>query len=116
MFIPGVASAQKTSKLPICGNRRPVTLARQALSESLAKRQSSGPADEAKRHFVVLAALTKLRPLACHPRQVVKEPTVGSAKLTALGKILGELKEKGHRALVFSQFTSLFDLIDEGKQ
>jgi len=92
--------------------RRYYEAARIEALESLAKRQGDGPADEAKRRFVVLAALTKLRLLACHPRLVVKETTVGSAKLTALGEIMGELKEEGHRALVFSQFTSFLDLVE----
>ncbi|HEX7596901.1 MAG TPA: C-terminal helicase domain-containing protein, partial [Polyangia bacterium] len=33
-------------------------------------------------------------------------------KLTALGEILAELKDEGHRALVFSQFTSFLDLVE----
>jgi SNF2 family DNA or RNA helicase len=92
--------------------RRYYEAARIEALESLAKRQGDGAADQAKRRFVVLAALTRLRLLACHPRLVVKESSAGSAKLTALGEILGELKEEGHRALVFSQFTSFLDLVE----
>jgi SNF2 family DNA or RNA helicase len=41
---------------------------------------------------------------------VVGDSTAGSAKLAALVDLLVELRDEGHRALVFSQFTSFLDL------
>jgi SNF2 family DNA or RNA helicase len=62
--------------------------------------------------FAVLAALTRLRQLACHPALVDAEWTGSSSKIeTAIG-LLDELRAEGHRALVFSQFTSLLDLLE----
>lgn len=55
--------------------------------------------------FKLLALLTRLRQYACHPGIVNKDWTGSSAKLDQLCETLQELKEEGHRALVFSQFT-----------
>jgi superfamily II DNA or RNA helicase len=60
----------------------------------------------------VLEALLRLRQAACHPglidRKRAKEP---SAKLEVLLARLLELREEGHKALVFSQFTSFLALV-----
>ena len=60
----------------------------------------------------VLEALLRLRQAACHPglidRARVDEP---SAKLDALLPQLAEVVEGGHKALVFSQFTSLLAIV-----
>ncbi|MDQ2852048.1 MAG: DEAD/DEAH box helicase [Actinomycetota bacterium] len=60
----------------------------------------------------ILASLTKLRQLALDPRLVDDSYPAGeqSAKLTVLTEHLRELHEEGHRALVFSQFTSYLGL------
>ncbi len=65
------------------------------------------------RRFQVLAALTRLRQLACHPRLVDPASTLTSSKLLMLRGLLHELEEQGHRALVFSQFTSHLELARE---
>jgi superfamily II DNA or RNA helicase len=60
----------------------------------------------------VLEALLRLRQAACHPglidRARAGEP---SAKLDVLLPQLAEVREEGHKALVFSQFTSLLALV-----
>jgi superfamily II DNA or RNA helicase len=60
----------------------------------------------------VLEALLRLRQAACHPglidRTRVGEP---SAKLDVLLPQLAEVREEGHKALVFSQFTSLLAIV-----
>jgi SNF2 family DNA or RNA helicase len=63
------------------------------------------------RRFEVLAALTRLRQLACHPKLVDDEWPGGSAKLELFMEIVEELRESGHRALVFSQFVQHLSLI-----
>jgi superfamily II DNA or RNA helicase len=62
-------------------------------------------------HMHVLAALTRLRQLACHPGLVDEGWKDGSAKLETLVDLVTSLKEGGHHALIFSQFTSLLDLV-----
>ncbi|MCP4447771.1 MAG: DEAD/DEAH box helicase [Myxococcales bacterium] len=52
----------------------------------------------------VLAALMKLRRIACHPRLADEGISVGSAKQTMFMELVTELREAGHRILVFSQF------------
>jgi len=61
--------------------------------------------------FKLLALLTRLRQFACHPGIVNKKWTGSSAKLDHLCQTLNDLKEEGHRALVFSQFTEHLSLI-----
>ncbi|MGN6370055.1 MAG: SNF2-related protein [Phycisphaerae bacterium] len=60
----------------------------------------------------VLEALLRLRQAACHPGLIDKtriaEP---SAKLDMLFTQLDEILEEGHKALVFSQFTSLLSIV-----
>jgi len=63
----------------------------------------------------ILASLTRLRQLALDPRLVVDDyaATERSAKLTVLVDQLTELAQEGHRALVFSQFTSYLRLAEQ---
>lgn len=59
----------------------------------------------------ILEALLRLRQAACHP--VLADPRMAdapSAKLDALLPRLEEVAEQGHKALVFSQFTSFLAL------
>ncbi|SET20841.1 DEAD/DEAH box helicase [Stigmatella erecta] len=74
--------------------------------------QGKGLRDEQQR-FQVLAALTRLRLLASHPRLYDAQSSVSSAKMRRLLELLEELKSEGHRALVFSQFTSHLALVRE---
>jgi SNF2 family DNA or RNA helicase len=65
--------------------------------------------------IIVLDALLKMRQACCDPR-LLKLPAkhvakVGSAKLERLDELLGELMEEDRRILIFSQFTSMLDLI-----
>lgn len=64
--------------------------------------------------IVILDALLKLRQVCCDPRLVKSHDgstTVGSAKLIRLMELLPEFMEEGSRVLLFSQFTSMLDLI-----
>jgi superfamily II DNA or RNA helicase len=60
----------------------------------------------------VLEALLRLRQAACHPGLI--DPTVTgdpSAKLDMLLPQIAEVVEEGHKALVFSQFTSFLAIV-----
>jgi len=63
--------------------------------------------------FRILALLTRLRQIACHPKMVHESWTEGSAKLTQLLETLLQLREEGHRVLIFSQFVKHLTLIRE---
>jgi SNF2 family DNA or RNA helicase len=62
----------------------------------------------------VLTALLRLRQACCDLRLLGAsgEDSVVSGKLVALRELLGEAIDGGHRVLVFSQFTSMLDLIE----
>jgi hypothetical protein len=62
----------------------------------------------------ILEALLRLRQAACHP--ALADPSLTdapSAKLDALVPALQEITVQGHKALVFSQFTSFLALVRE---
>ena len=59
----------------------------------------------------ILATLTRLRRLACHPQLVVSDYRGRGAKLDTLLRLVEDLRESGQRALVFSQFTSFLALV-----
>ncbi len=64
-----------------------------------------------KSRIRILAALTRLRQLCCHPSLFVENYHGGSGKLEMLEEILEESIEGGHRILLFSQFTGMLQLI-----
>ena len=66
-----------------------------------------------QRRVQVLAALTRLRLLASHPRLYDPRSQLASSKLTRLLELVDELRAEGQRALVFSQFTSHLALVRE---
>jgi superfamily II DNA or RNA helicase len=66
----------------------------------------------AKSKIMVLEALLRLRQAACHPGLLDKKRFgENSAKLDSLLSQLREVLEEGHKALVFSQFTSLLAIV-----
>ncbi|MDX2152169.1 MAG: DEAD/DEAH box helicase [Bryobacteraceae bacterium] len=73
---------------------------------------TAGKAAWNKMKFQVLEALLRLRQAACHPGLLdAKLADQPGAKFTTLIDQLEELREEGHKALVFSQFTSLLGLL-----
>jgi len=60
----------------------------------------------------VLEALLRLRQAACHPGLIDKKRAADpSAKLDMLLPQIAEVLDEGHKALVFSQFTSLLAIV-----
>lgn len=64
-------------------------------------------------HIQILAALTRLRQICCHPASFIEDYQGGSGKLELLDELLDELLSSGHRVLLFSQFTSVLDIIEK---
>lgn len=65
-----------------------------------------------KSQIQILAALTRLRQAALHPGLI--DPShrkTKSAKFEVVLEMLEDILSKGHRALIFSQFTGLLDLL-----
>ena len=61
----------------------------------------------------ILSLLLRLRQICCHPKLIDEDYQKGSGKLLLLEELLSSAKDAGHRALVFSQFTSMLAIIGE---
>lgn len=96
----------------------PLTPAHQEVYDRVLQRERQkvlGLLDDLDRQrFIVFRSLTLLRMLALAPGLVdERDAHLGSAKLDVLLDRLVEVAAEGHRALVFSQFTSFLDLAAE---
>jgi superfamily II DNA or RNA helicase len=85
---------------------------REHYRQSLLGAPGKGAATPAPNRMQVLEALLRLRQAACHPG-LIDKTRVGepSSKLDMLFTQLEEILEEGHKALVFSQFTSLLSIV-----
>ena len=98
-----------TVEIPLSeGERALYEAVRSSALENLAANNSERQSGE---HLKVLAAITKLRLASCHPQLVMSDSTLSSSKLDHFGKLLEELIENNHKALVFSQFVKYLSII-----
>jgi SNF2 family DNA or RNA helicase len=81
-------------------------LRRQAV-ESLEKDDSP----QGAKHLKILAEITRLRQACCNPSLVYPKINIASTKLSTFLEIASELKDNGHRALVFSQFVTHLSIV-----
>lgn len=96
----------------------PLTPAHRELYDRVLQRERQkvlGLLDDLDRQrFIVFRSITLLRMLALAPGLIdERDAHLGSAKLDVLLERLVEVASEGHRALVFSQFTSFLDLAAE---
>ena len=61
----------------------------------------------------ILAALTRLRQICCHPSLFVEGYNEGSSKLEQCIEIIEEAINGGHKILLFSGYTSMFEIIEK---
>jgi len=80
---------------------------RAATLSSVVKRLSEGG-----NVLAALEALLRLRQASCHSALVPGQVAKGSSKVEALVEALSDAAADGHKALVFSQWTSLLDLVE----
>ena len=66
-----------------------------------------------KSQFKILATLTRLRQICCHPSLFIKDYKDESSKLNQCIEILSDAIEAGHKILLFSGYTSMFDIIEK---
>ncbi|KRG16426.1 helicase SNF [Virgibacillus soli] len=64
-----------------------------------------------KNKIKILAGLTRLRQICCHPALFVDGYKESSAKFEQLFQLLEEARSSGRRVLIFSQFTQMLQLI-----
>jgi len=68
----------------------------------------------ARSKIIILEALLRLRQAACHPGLIDKKRLgAESTKIDTLLTQLQEVISEGHKALVFSQFTSFLDIVEK---
>ena len=85
----------------------------QALYDNLRQQAIANLEEGSKSALQTLAEITRLRQAACHPRLIDQKLPIKSSKTQAFLDLVDELRQSGHRALVFSQFTSHLALIRE---
>ena len=94
-----------------------LSLEERALYEALRRNAMQAmmePTDQpGHKQLKILAEIMKLRRACCHPRLVMEESVLGSAKLQAFEELVDELLDNRHKALVFSQFVGHLKLIRE---
>lgn len=64
----------------------------------------------------ILAALTRLRQICCHPATFIDNYEGGSGKLELLTEVVEDAIANEHRILIFSQFTSMLKIIEKELQ
>ena len=84
--------------------QRQLYLAELRRSRALVDQLSGAPGGITKNKIHILAALTRLRQICCHPALAGGKANLGSGKFDALFELLGPLLAEGHKVLVFSQF------------
>jgi len=66
-----------------------------------------------KSKFKILMLLTRLRQICCHPSLFIDNYKGESGKLNQCIDIITEAIESGHKILLFSSYTSMFEIIEE---
>ena len=69
-----------------------------------------------KSHIKILAVLTRLRQICCHPSLFIKDYIDGSSKLNQCMEIVEDAVKAGHKILLFSGYTSMFPIIEKELQ
>ena len=80
------------------------------MKESIAQQDES---EFNKNKMLILSELTKLRQICCDPSLCFENYKGGAAKTDACIELIQSAIDGGHRILVFSQFTSLLDILQK---
>ena len=65
-----------------------------------------------KSRMQILAELTRIRQICCDPAICFQDYSGGSAKREACMELVRSAADGGHKMLIFSQFTSVFELLE----
>ena len=66
-----------------------------------------------KSQIKILAALTRLRQICCHPKLFIENYQGRCSKLEQCMEIIEDAVESGHKILLFSTYTSMFEILEE---
>ncbi|MBI4518546.1 MAG: DEAD/DEAH box helicase [Deltaproteobacteria bacterium] len=91
--------------------QRQLYLAELQRSRALVETLSAAPGGIKQNKIVILAALTRLRQICCHPALAGGKSSLGSGKFDALFELLEPLLAEGHKVLLFSQFVQCLKLL-----
>lgn len=69
--------------------------------------------DFEKNQMKILALLMRLRQICCHPSLFVENYESGSGKLNLCMEIIKDAVQGNHKILLFSGYTSMFDIIEK---
>ena len=61
----------------------------------------------------ILALLTRLRQICCHPSLFISNYKEGSGKLNQCIELVNDAVQSGHKMLIFSGYTSMFEIIEQ---
>ncbi len=61
--------------------------------------------------FQILKHILRLRQIATHPEMFIKDEKTGSGKLDSLIELLEEITSEGHKTIVFSQFSTMLEIV-----
>ena len=61
----------------------------------------------------ILALLTRLRQICCHPSLFIANYKEGSGKLNQCIELVKDAVQSGHKMLLFSGYTSMFEIIEQ---
>ena len=97
-------------KVPMTSRQRTLyDMTKEACRASVMNAIDTEGMDHARMH--ILQALTRLRQICCHPRLVDESYKGDSCKIEALDDLLENITGEKHKALIFSQFVTLLDLL-----
>ena len=91
--------------------QRQLYLAELRRSRALVEELSGAPGGITQNKIHILAALTRLRQICCHPALAGGKVSLGSGKFEALFELLEPLLAEGHKVLLFSQFVECLKLL-----
>lgn len=101
---------ETTLTAPMEGEQRKLYAANTAQIKTSIK---SGLGDSPNDKIQILAMLTRLRQICCDPQLVYENYSGGSAKLEQCMELVESCVASGHKMLLFSQFTSMLDIIEK---
>ena len=66
-----------------------------------------------KSKFKILMLLTRLRQICCHPSLFIENYNKGSGKLKQCLDLVTDAIDSGHKILIFSSYTSMFEIMEK---
>lgn len=105
--------AKDEEVIPIKMNQKQAGLYHLQMNKIIAQLNGQDDDDFKKFRFQILAQITKLREICCDPHLLYDNYHGKSDKLKATIDLIKSNLENGHKILLFSQFTSMLDILQE---